>query len=198
MTMHSAKGLEFPYVFIIGMEDGVFPGDLARYSEEEMEEERRLCYVAITRAKQNLVISYARQRMLYGRTTTNLPSRFVDELPAESVKRAGAPKPSYSQQPTRQYGSFGRVSIYGDEYNDFSQIPTRPKPQKDYSVHTQPKPAPMVSFAAGEMVQHKAFGRGMILTVLPMGADALLEIAFDGVGTKRLMANTASQHMKKL
>lgn len=109
-----------------------------------------------------------------------------------------APKPSYSQQPTRQYGSFGRVSIYGDEYNDFSQIPTRPKPQKDYSVHTQPKPAPKVSFAAGEMVQHKAFGRGMILTVLPMGADALLEIAFDGVGTKRLMANTASQHMKKL
>ena len=114
------------------------------------------------------------------------------------LRRAGAPKPSYSQQPTRQYGSFGRVSIYGDEYNDFSQIPTRPKPQKDYSVHTQPKPAPKVSFAAGEMVQHKAFGRGMILTVLPMGADALLEIAFDGVGTKRLMANTASQHMKKL
>ena len=136
--------------------------------------------------------------ILYGRTTTNLPSRFVDELPAEFVKRVGAPKPSYSQQPTRQYGSFGRVSIYGDEYNDFSQIPTRPKPQKDYSVHTQPKPAPKVSFAAGEMVQHKAFGRGMILTVLPMGADALLEIAFDGVGTKRLMANTASQHMKKL
>lgn len=136
--------------------------------------------------------------MLYGRTTTNLPSRFVDELPAEFVKRVGAPKPSYSQQAPRQYGSFGRVSIYGDEYNDFSQIPTRPKPQKDYSVHTQPKPAPKVSFAAGEMVQHKAFGRGMILTVLPMGADALLEIAFDGVGTKRLMANTASQHMKKL
>lgn len=97
--------------------------------------------------------------MLYGRTTTNLPSRFVDELPAESVKRVGAPKPSYSQQAPRQYGSFGRVSIYGDEYNDFSQIPTRPKPQKDYSVHTQPKPAPKVSFAAGEMVQHKAFGR---------------------------------------
>ena len=198
MTMHAAKGLEFPNVFLTGFEEGLFPSNRCLSEPEELEEERRLCYVAITRAKQNLVISYARQRMLYGRTTTNLPSRFVDELPAESVKRAGAPKPSYSQQPTRQYGSFGRVSIYGDEYNDFSQIPTRPKPQKDYSVHTQPKPAPKVSFAAGEMVQHKAFGRGMILTVLPMGADALLEIAFDGVGTKRLMANTASQHMKKL
>ena len=198
MTMHAAKGLEFPNVFLTGFEEGLFPSNRCLSEPEELEEERRLCYVAITRAKQNLVISYARQRMLYGRTTTNLPSRFVDELPAEFVKHAGAPKPSYSQQPTRQYGSFGRVSIYGDEYNDFSQIPTRPKPQKDYSVHTQPKPAPKVSFAAGEMVQHKAFGRGMILTVLPMGADALLEIAFDGVGTKRLMANTASQHMKKL
>ena len=198
MTMHAAKGLEFPNVFLTGFEEGLFPSNRCLSEPEELEEERRLCYVAITRAKQNLVISYARQRMLYGRTTTNLPSRFVDELPAEFVKRVGAPKPSYSQQASRQYGSFGRVSIYGDEYNDFSQIPTRPKPQKDYSVHTQPKPAPKVSFAAGEMVQHKAFGRGMILTVLPMGADALLEIAFDGVGTKRLMANTASQHMKKL
>ena len=201
MTMHAAKGLEFPNVFLTGFEEGLFPSNRCLNEPEELEEERRLCYVAITRAKQNLVISYARQRMLYGRTTTNLPSRFVDELPADSVKRIGAPKPSYSQQAPRQYGSFGRVSIYGDtynDYNDFSQIPTRPKPQKDDSVHTQPKPAPKVSFAAGEMVQHKAFGRGMILTVLPMGADALLEIAFDGVGTKRLMANTASQHMKKL
>ena len=198
MTMHAAKGLEFPNVFLVGLEEGLFPSNRCMREPEELEEERRLCYVAITRAKQHLVITYARQRMLYGRTTTNLPSRFVDELPAESVKRIGAPKPSYQQTEPRQYGSFGRVSIYGDSYNDFSQIPTRPKPQKDYSVHTAPKPAPKVSFAAGEMVQHKAFGRGMILTVLPMGNDALLEIAFDGVGTKRLMANTAAQHMKKL
>ena len=198
MTMHAAKGLEFPNVFLTGFEEGLFPSNRCLSEPEELEEERRLCYVAITRAKQNLVISYARQRMLYGRTTTNLPSRFVDELPAESVKRAGAPKPSYSQQPTRQYGSFGRVSIYGDEYNDFSQIPTRPKPQKDYSVHTQPKPAPKVSFAAGEMVQHKAFGRGMVLSVQKMGGDALLEIAFDNVGTKKLMLKSAAQYMKKL
>ena len=198
MTMHAAKGLEFPNVFLAGFEEGLFPSNRCLNEPDELEEERRLCYVAITRARQNLVISYARQRMLYGRTTTNLPSRFVDELPAESVKRLGAPKPSYSQPEPRQYGSFGRVSIYGDAYNDFSQIPVRPRPQKDYSVHTQPRPAQKVNFAAGEMVQHKAFGRGMILTVLPMGSDALLEIAFDGVGTKRLMANTASQHMKKL
>ena len=198
MTMHAAKGLEFPNVFLVGFEEGLFPSNRSMNEPEELEEERRLCYVAITRAKQNLVISYARQRMLYGRTTTNLPSRFVDELPSDCVKRIGVQKPRTSQQEPRQYGSFGRVSIYGDTYNDFSQIPARPRPQKEYSVHSAPKAAPKMNFAAGEMVQHKAFGRGMILTVLPMGNDALLEIAFDGVGTKRLMANTASQHMKKL
>ena len=90
MTMHAAKGLEFPNVFLTGFEEGLFPSNRCLNEPEELEEERRLCYVAITRAKQNLVISYARQRMLYGRTTTNLPSRFVDELPAEFVKRAGA------------------------------------------------------------------------------------------------------------
>ena len=200
MTMHAAKGLEFPNVFLVGFEEGLFPSNRSMNEPDELEEERRLCYVAITRAKKTLTISYARQRMLYGRTTTNLPSRFVDELPEEVVKRAGSPRPAWQQQqpPERRYGSFGRVSIYGDEYNDFSQVPARKKPQKDYSIHTASKAAPKQSFAAGEMVQHKAFGRGMILTVLPMGNDALLEIAFDGVGSKRLMANTAGQHMKKL
>ena len=200
MTMHAAKGLEFPNVFLVGFEEGLFPSNRSMNEPDELEEERRLCYVAITRAKKTLTISYARQRMLYGRTTTNLPSRFVDEFPEEVVKRAGSPRPVWQQQqqPERRCGSFGRVSIYGDEYNDFSQVPARKKPQKDYSIHTASKAAPKQSFAAGEMVQHKAFGHGMILTVLPMGNDALLEIAFDGVGTKRLMANTAGQHMKKL
>lgn len=196
MTMHAAKGLEFPHVFLTGFEEGLFPSNRSMNEPDELEEERRLCYVAITRAKRELTITYARQRMLYGRTTTNLPSRFVDELPAESIRRLGTPKPSY-QQP-RQYGSFGRVSIYGDAYNDFSQIPTQPVRKKEYSIHTAQSSAPKTSFQAGQMVRHKAFGRGMILTVLPMGNDALLEIAFDGVGTKRLMANTAQQHMQKL
>ena len=195
MTMHAAKGLEFPHVFLTGFEEGLFPSNRSMNEPEELEEERRLCYVAITRAKRELTITYARQRMLYGRTTTNLPSRFVDELPAESIKRLGSQK---SIEQPRQYGSFGRVSIYGDVYNDFSQIPTKPVRKKEYSIHTERSAAPKTSFRAGQMVQHKAFGRGMILTVLPMGNDALLEIAFDGVGTKRLMANTAQQHMQIL
>ena len=80
MTMHAAKGLEFPYVFIIGMEEGIFPGEMAKYSEEDMEEERRLCYVGITRAKKELCLCSSRSRLLFGRTQRNMPSRFVSEI----------------------------------------------------------------------------------------------------------------------
>ena len=97
MTMHAAKGLEFPHVFLVGLEEGLFPGTRSLGDPEEMEEERRLCYVAITRAKQSLTICYARTRMLYGRTTTNIASRFVDELPPECVNRTEQPKPKYDQ-----------------------------------------------------------------------------------------------------
>lgn len=107
MTMHAAKGLEFPNVFLTGFEEGLFPSNRCLSEPEELEEERRLCYVAITRAKQNLVISYARQRMLYGRTTTNLPSRFVDELPAEFVKRAARRSPAIRSRPP---GSTARLA----------------------------------------------------------------------------------------
>lgn len=197
MTMHAAKGLEFPHVFLVGLEEGLFPGSRSLGDPEEMEEERRLCYVAITRAKRSLTICYARQRMLYGRTTTNIASRFVDEIPLECVEKIEQPKPKYDQP--RDYGSFGRVSIYGD-YESYSPRPTGSAPKQAYSsvISEGKKKAPAVSFSKGEMVQHKAFGRGMVLSVIPMGGDALLEIAFDGVGTKKLMANTASQHMTKL
>ena len=86
MTMHSAKGLEFPNVFVVGMEEGVFPGSRVIGEGEEMEEERRLCYVAMTRARERLVMTAARQRMLYGRTNSNPPSRFLEELPREPVE----------------------------------------------------------------------------------------------------------------
>lgn len=97
MTMHAAKGLEFPHVFLVGLEEGLFPGSRSLGDPEEMEEERRLCYVAITRAKRSLTICYARQRMLYGRTTTNIASRFVDEIPLECVEKIEQPKPKYDQ-----------------------------------------------------------------------------------------------------
>ena len=104
--MHSAKGLEFPYVFIIGMEDGVFPGDLARYSEEEMEEERRLCYVGITRAKKELYLSSSRSRMIFGQTRRNPPSCFLDEIDPNVMDETESPELAYSGGFGAGYGSY--------------------------------------------------------------------------------------------
>ena len=197
MTMHSAKGLEFENVFLVGMEEGLFPGTRCLGEPDELEEERRLCYVAITRAKKTLCLCHARQRMLYGRTSVNLPSRFLDELPPDCVERRSAG----GMPAERRTGSYERPrpSLYGDDARYFDQSYT-PRPARDHSVLTAPRSAKPAAcpFSKGDMVMHKAFGRGMVLTVLPMGGDALLEVAFDGVGTKRLMANTAGVHMKKL
>ena len=178
MTIHSAKGLEFPHVFLVGMEEGLFPGSRAIGEPEEMEEERRLCYVAITRAKESLTITHARQRMLYGRTSVNRPSRFVQEIPAQhTTGRTEAQIKAAQQKPA----------------------PKR-EPKKDYSSLTNrsTQPVEAMSYTKGTRVCHTAFGTGMILAVTPMGNDALLEIAFDNVGTKRVMARTAGAHMKKL
>jgi DNA helicase-2/ATP-dependent DNA helicase PcrA len=184
MTMHSSKGLEFPNVYLVGFEDGLFPGMRSIGDREEMEEERRLCYVAITRAKQNLTISHARQRMLYGRTNAALPSRFLKELPEDEIVRKGAEQPR-------------KITTYGDGYG-WSQYQQRPVRTEFSSRPAQSSTGPMLELNKGDMVQHTAFGEGMVLSVLRMGGDALLEIAFDQIGTKKLMAKTASAHMKKL
>ena len=189
MTMHSAKGLEFDHVFLVGLEEGLFPSSRATTSAEELEEERRLCYVAITRAKLTLTITYARQRMLYGHTTYGRPSRFLSEIPPDCVD-APAPKPQPAYEPQRS-------SLYGD-YDRYTPASgqCREKRREYSSLGAKPQGA-KVQFAKGDMVVHRAFGRGMVLSVLPMGNDALLEIAFDEIGTKRLMANTAGAHMTK-
>ena len=185
MTMHSAKGLEFPNVFLVGFEDGLFPGMRAIGDAEEMEEERRLCYVAITRAKRNLTISYARQRMIYGRTSASLPSRFLKEIPEACVVKKGGYRMS-------QGTSLG----YTPSRSQHTGAPR--KSQMRPSSFAQPSTAAVLELNQGDMVQHAAFGKGMVLSVMKMGGDALLEIAFDDIGTKKLMAKTASAHMKKL
>ena len=188
MTMHAAKGLEFPHVFLVGFEDGLFPGMRAIGDAEEMEEERRLCYVAITRAKQSLTISYARQRMIYGRTSASLPSRFLKEIPEECiVKRGGYRKPLDS----------GYGGAYG-QHSGYSAPARKPQVKSILNSVSAPASTPCLELNKGDMVLHAAFGRGMVLSVMKMGGDALLEIAFDDIGTKKLMAKTASAHMKKL
>ena len=183
MTMHAAKGLEFPHVFLVGFEDGLFPGMRAIGDREEMEEERRLCYVAITRAKKNLTITHARQRMLYGRTNAAMASRFLKEIPEDGIVRKGGYQNAYTQRP---------YSV-----TEQPRKPAFSDPSFGYKPAAKPA-VPTIELNKGDMVQHAAFGRGMVLSVMKMGGDALLEIAFDQIGTKKLMAKTASAHMKKL
>ncbi len=176
MTMHSAKGLEFPNVYVVGMEEGLFPGMRSIGDPEEMEEERRLCYVAITRAKKHLTLSCAKQRMLYGRTSVNRHSRFIEEIPPELITGKKAELPKTYQKP--------------------AQPQHQPRAWTD-SFQTRKTQAALPDFRKGDMIVHDTFGRGMILSVLKMGNDAMLEIAFDQVGTKRLMACAAAARMHK-
>ena len=225
MTMHAAKGLEFPVVFVVGAEEGIFPGVRAIGEAEEMEEERRLCYVAMTRAKERLFMTCASQRMLFGRTSSNLPSRFLEEIPEEYLRREGRRTPApaddaggYWSAPDRPErsarpggtgyaarGSYpsssGRSGGYGAGVSAGRSAPARSGSAgtgMGYAAHRSAAAgAPAEQFRKGDMVEHTAFGAGMVLSVQPMGGDALLEIAFDRVGTKRLMRNAAAKHMKK-
>jgi len=187
MTLHSAKGLEFDNVFIVGMEEGVFPGMQAVYNPAEIEEERRLAYVGITRAKKNLYLTKARTRMLYGSTTHNRTSRFVDEIPSSLIKNTGV-----AAQPPMFGGGMGGSmggNPYSTQFKKATAAAPAPKPA--------PKPAqPIENLAVGDSVSHGTFGTGVVLSAKPMGNDVLLEIAFDKAGTKKLMAKFAK--LKKI
>ncbi len=203
MTMHAAKGLEFPVVFVVGVEEGIFPGVRSIGEPEEMEEERRLCYVAMTRAKERLHMTCASQRMLFGRTSSNRPSRFTAEIPENWVHRSGRSlyedggewgtmktwrSPANVGGSGRPGGDGGSALSHKTEGTGMAR---RPAPRTAEASGSLP------AFQKGDTVVHKAFGQGMILSLQRMGGDALVEIAFDTVGTKRLMLKTAAQHMTK-
>jgi DNA helicase-2/ATP-dependent DNA helicase PcrA len=165
MTLHSAKGLEFPVVFIAGAEEGVFPSYLSIGNKEELEEERRLCYVGITRAKEMLYITHAATRTLFGATTHNRVSRFVEELPGDLTEY----KSQTDENKITELTFSANVSL------------AKPSVKK-----------PAISFAAGNTVMHKKFGKGIVLKAIEVGNDYHLEVAFDSVGTKHLMAAYAN------
>lgn len=208
MTLHSAKGLEFPVVFIVGMEEGLFPGNQVMYDPGELEEERRLCYVGITRAKEKLYITNARSRMLFGNTSYTRPSRFLSEIPEELTDfEHNAPQQKF-------YGGYSGVSYGGNSFGGgtktFSQSANTPKkssaPQNKASgfanggFSSAPKKqatdSVALDFKVGDTVEHKTFGKGLIVGANAVGGDMLLEIAFDTCGTKKVMAKLA--RLKKL
>lgn len=185
MTMHSAKGLEFPNVYIIGMEESIFPGMRAIGEKDEMEEERRLCYVAITRAKEKLNLVCARQRMLFGRTTANRVSRFVDEIPENDIKK-NVPKGYGFREKPHDLGFAYKARSAQPRYSAYV-----PAPKSEPTAQKTP------DFALGDNVRHKAFGAGVITKLSPMGGDYLVEVNFENIGTKKLMLRAAAQHMSK-
>ncbi len=182
MTVHSAKGLEFPTVFLPGFEEGVFPGDQSVQSESALEEERRLAYVAITRAKKQLIITHTNTRLLYGQTKQNPLSRFAMEIPKSLVTIEQPVKTVYSNvsEAKRRYVS---------SQESFVRNTRMAPPEKK----TAPK---LELLSRGDRVDHMVFGKGEVLSVREMGGDALYEIDFGGAGVKKIMASYAK--LKKL
>ncbi len=206
MTIHSAKGLEFPLVYVVGMEEGIFPGSSAQYNEEEIEEERRLCYVAMTRAKERLTLTNARQRMLYGRTSSNRASRFLEEIPQENMRWEGKPEPRFGggedggwDSGASAYGgtAFSGGRMAGGPVRSYRETAAKTVPQRPAAKAGAS--APMLELRPGDEVEHTAFGRGTVLSVQPMSGDAMVTVQFQGAEKpKRLMLKFAGSHMKKL
>ncbi|MCL1904028.1 MAG: UvrD-helicase domain-containing protein [Oscillospiraceae bacterium] len=195
MTIHAAKGLEFGRVFLIGAEEGLFPSFRSLAEPEDIEEERRLMYVAITRAKRALHIMTAKQRLLYGMTQRNPVSRFVREIPEEFIhinekrkKGATIPQKKLNKAKQEQSPKDGLCSSEGRILTSGS-FPFTDKARQKSRIKPQSPPSCAVKYKNGERIKHKIFGDGTIIDVQEMGNDSLLEISFDGVGTKKIMAN---------
>ena len=183
MTIHAAKGLEFKTVFLIGMEENIFPSarSINSLDENDLEEERRLAYVAITRAKKQLCVSTTDRRMLFGMTTSNPRSRFLGEIQGDCMEQVQSKKNVAAG--TRKVEMVQSISLQ-------QQLASR------RNHHPQKTAAKSVNYSVGARVRHKIFGEGTILAVTDMANDSMLEIGFDQVGTKKVMANFASSKMQ--
>ncbi len=203
MTMHSAKGLEFEKVFLVGMEEGLFPSKRSIEEDAQTEEERRLCYVAITRAKDHLYITNTKKRTLYGSTTYSIPSRFIDEIPETLLSEESLENKEEKVKPTTWLDSeYKRVETYLSNRSRVSEnVETKVRPSIGISVDSFLKNISgtmsaaksvtpcEVKYKVGMEVKHKKFGIGTIEKIEPEGDDFKLEIMFDNSGFKRLMAN---------
>ena len=198
MTLHIAKGLEFPAVFLVGMEDGIFPHMRSLGEPVELEEERRLCYVGITRAERHLYVSHAWSRMVYGRGTANIPSRFLNEIPSELVREVAAANGG------SRYGDRDRSG--GDRYPTADDRGTpgrghvrqrRGPPGGRVRRHRSPAAGPRTrepscwASKPATQVVHGQWGEGTVLEAAGTGEDAEAVVQFGSVGRKRLLLRMA-------
>ena len=194
MTVHSAKGLEFPIVFLAGMEDGIFPSSQNMNDEDEMSEERRLAYVAITRAKDKLFITYAKNRMMYGKTTYNMLSTFIrTEVPDTLIDKEMPRREPPRMQPT--YFNYQRRddSSYQSRRSEMRRAPEISTPKRSFGAES----FGLERFAPGTLVSHTIFGDGVIVSAKDMGGDILYEVDFAKTGKKKLMATFAKLTKRK-
>jgi DNA helicase-2/ATP-dependent DNA helicase PcrA len=184
MTLHSSKGLEFPVVFLVGLEEGVFPHSRSLGEDTELEEERRLCYVGMTRAREELHLTHSQRRTLFGQPSFNARSRFIDDLPASELGRL--PGSAVTTMPrglrgVRQERS-GKYRTYEPEYEEYEEV----------EIEEKPKPSWTPPFNVGQKVQHGKFGIGVVVACSPLKNDAEVTVAFPGaVGVKKLVQSFA-------
>ena len=205
MTLHSAKGLEFPVVFLVGMEEGIFPGYKSIGEPKELEEERRLCYVGITRAKNNLYLTCSRQRTMFGSTSCNPVSRFVKEIPENMLEGAN----KIESEPENKFKDSNYEWSYGKSGNNGKVVSYKvdissSKPEPSFAFKSaesflaklnskaQGNDTDLSKYKEGQRIYHKRFGEGNISKIEPEGDDLKLDIQFDKVGHKRLMAKFAN------
>lgn len=189
MTIHSAKGLEFPCLFLPGWEENVFPGASVTYNPAEAEEERRLAYVAITRAREQLAVYAAETRMVFGQTNRNRPSRFLQEIPEELMEYSRSSGYHAGTMPSFSFGQEkGAQTMFARDTKEFQNHTYKPKPPSVKASTEQ--------FSPGDTVAHRAFGTGLVISADRIANDTLLEVSFEKVGTKKLFQNFAN--LKKL
>jgi DNA helicase-2/ATP-dependent DNA helicase PcrA len=206
MTLHSAKGLEFPAVFLVGMEEGVFPHSRALTEPVELEEERRLAYVGITRAQQRLFLAHAWSRQLFGSTNYNPPSRFIDEIPAELIEQTGAVsgRTTYGRQSYRARDEWSNPPPYrrvdrddtGEADRHRERVVDAALAARDRSKQPSPANSQLIGLRLGDDVEHPAFGEGVIIDIKGVDDKAEATIRFRDAGTKHL--SLAWAPLKKL
>ena len=198
MTIHSAKGLEFPTVFVTGLEEGMFPSLRSMDFNDEIEEERRLFYVATTRAKETLHMTYAKSRMMFGQTKYGRISRFLSEIPPGLVvEKASEP----ARTAFSDFGGYYGAKSERASFDFATERPAREKSSVSFGNSSFAKKAdstPTLALNPGDRISHKAFKEGLVISVTPVAGDSLLEIAFDNVGTKKLLLKTAAKFITKI
>jgi DNA helicase-2/ATP-dependent DNA helicase PcrA len=183
LTLHAAKGLEFAVVFITGLEEGLFPHSRSMDDPEQMEEERRLCYVGVTRAKERLYLMRTFRRTLYGESEVREPSRFLNDIPELLVQERGEKKGVRQERLGLAAGRFlGRTRPV------FTPFSPQQRPEPAAARPSRPRGP---RFQTGDEVRHDVFGSGIVIESRPIGDDEQVTVAFAGIGLKRLMASLA-------